>query len=160
MKTHWIVLGLLGLAVVGTKQALSADLSRVLGSRAEDTIRFAVSVEALTVKQAVALLSSARISGGVKEHNAALKAIESKVESNPPPAMPPIVCSVGDLPYSGKMKSQILELCAFGLSRSEAIDDLQQVYRMSPMFNPELAVRIVKLGHNIDALRNDPFRAR
>ena len=67
----------------------------------------------------------------------------------------PWPCDVKDLNYSNQMKSQIQELCVAGLSREEAIQNLQIMYR-TPGINPERAVELVKLAKAISLHKQSP----
>lgn len=78
------------------------------------------------------------------------------------PERKPIVgCPDPRSTYSRDMEDQIQELCIFGLSRTEAVNGLNVVYR-TPGINPQAAADIVKTGANIAARQNnpDPWKTR
>ncbi len=63
--------------------------------------------------------------------------------------------------HSPKMRSQIYELCVFGMDPNTAIRHLKDVYQTKNL-NPERAVELIKAGANLQALRDnpDPWRGR
>jgi len=62
--------------------------------------------------------------------------------------------------HSPKMRSQIFELCVFGLDPNTAIRELRAYYRTR--LNPERAVEVIKAGANLQAMHDkpDPWRGR
>jgi hypothetical protein len=77
-------------------------------------------------------------------------------DKNTPPTMKKYCWSVEDLSYSRQMKEQIYDLCAAGLTQTEAIAELQSVYRRN--IKPELAVQIIKAGRDLNTRTADPWR--
>jgi hypothetical protein len=77
-------------------------------------------------------------------------------DKNTPHATPRYCWSVEDLPYSQQMKEQIYDLCAAGFTQTEAIAQLQSVYRKN--IKPEMAVQIIKAGRDLDTRNIDPWK--
>jgi hypothetical protein len=75
-------------------------------------------------------------------------------EKNTPHTPVKYCWSVEELTYSKQMKEQIYDLCAAGLTQTEAITQLQSVYRKG--IKPDMAVQIIKTGRDLEAMRQNP----
>jgi hypothetical protein len=104
------------------------QLIQTISQGPEATIRFAASMRALSVDQAAALLSSARLTGGVKEQNTAIAALETKMKGFAKEAMDPLkdatntLAGAWDTMLEGLSKTSVIQG-----ARDAIIDMMKQI---------------------------------